>query len=89
MHVSGGLLRNQALPILEEAGSKYGLVEYLSCGDGTLTEALRTNKRFIAQELGSASEDVQTARTYIRSRSTCEPAVTASIVGTAFLIGLI
>jgi len=53
--------------ILDAAGVRGGLVVQLGCGDGKLTASLHANDRYIVQALDADPEQVEAARSHIRS----------------------
>ncbi len=57
-----------AKTILEGSGIKGGLVVHVNCGDGVLTEALKTSDSYLVQGLDKKVENVQKAREYIASK---------------------
>jgi outer membrane protein assembly factor BamB len=59
---------NQAKSILERSGVKGGLVVHLHCGNGILTEALRTSDSYLVHGLDSKTDNVTKARQHITSR---------------------
>ena len=54
--------------ILDASGVEGGLIVHVGCGDGRLTAALRVNDRFIVHGLDREPENIERARTHIRSR---------------------
>jgi len=56
-----------AKQILDSTAIKGGLVAHLGCGDGKLTAALRANDRYLVHGLDQDPDNVQQARSYIKS----------------------
>ena len=56
-----------AAKILDEADVRGGLVVHVGCGDGGLSAALRVNDAFVVQGVDVDREQVQKARTNVRS----------------------
>jgi outer membrane protein assembly factor BamB len=59
--------------ILEMAGIQGGLIVHINCGDGTLTQALRINDRYIVHGLDLSQDNVQKSRQYIVSQGNYGP----------------
>ena len=59
--------RGLARQILEATGVQGGLVVHLGCGDGSLTAALRLDDRYLVHGLDADADNIQAARTHIRS----------------------
>jgi outer membrane protein assembly factor BamB len=57
----------QARQILQTSGIKGGLVVHLGCGEGKLTAALRDGEAFLVHGIDADANNVEKARTYIRS----------------------
>ncbi len=63
----------QARSILEKSAVKGGLVVHLSCGDGTLTQALKVNARYMVHGLDPDAANIQKARRLIASKGAYGP----------------
>lgn len=56
-----------ASDLLDATGVKGGLVVHIDCGDGRLTVALHANDRYLVHGLDTDADDVEKARSHIRS----------------------
>jgi outer membrane protein assembly factor BamB len=57
----------RAKQILNATGVQGGLIVHLSCGDGTLTAALRVNDGYLVEGLDTQAENVKKARQHVKS----------------------
>ena len=57
----------QAMQILKSTGVQGGLIVHIGCGGGRLTAALRASDSYLVHGLDSDIENLQKARTYLRS----------------------
>ncbi len=71
----------QAKNILEDSGIQGGLIVHVNCGDGILTEALKTGDSFLVQGLDPKMENVRKAREYIASRQDYGPISVDQLTG--------
>jgi outer membrane protein assembly factor BamB len=72
---------DQAKSILEESGIQGGLIVHVNSGDGTLTEALKVNDRFLVQGLDPNMDNVQKAREHILSKEKYGPISIDQLIG--------
>ncbi len=74
----------KAAEILDASGVRGGLVVHLTCGDGTLTAALRAGKGYLVQGLATSREELARARAAIHAQGTYGP-VSVRLLGGARL----
>jgi len=72
---------DEAGGIVAESGVKGGFIVHLGCGDGTLTAALRVNKRFLVQGLDADHVNVDRARKRLLSLGVCGPVSVDRLAG--------
>jgi outer membrane protein assembly factor BamB len=73
MRINAEAVEAMANAILEMANAQGGIIVHISCGDGTLTEALQANDSYMVQGLDSSASNVQKARQYIMSKGKYGP----------------
>jgi outer membrane protein assembly factor BamB len=71
----------KAKTIIEKSGVNGGLIVHINCGNGVLTDELKTNDSCLIQGLDSAIGNVQTARQYILSREHYGPVSVSEFTG--------
>jgi len=59
--------------ILKDSGVKGGLIVHIGCGDGRLTAALRPNDSYLVHGLDRSPENIEKARSYLRSEGIYGP----------------
>lgn len=70
---SRGTAEEEAQTILEQSGVQGGLIVHINCGDGVLTEALKSHDSLLVHGLDPVEENVRRAREYIAQKQQYGP----------------